>query len=189
MSVLRLKISRLNKAKSTLDAASRTCLTRRDSSAEETSSRHGLAKTDRRTVAVTLKSVDLHVLTFFASNAVVNSARSGGVLDGERSYKVKWPRPDPEGEVDRDSAFSWLAELHYSVYMVSSAIPCMLYPPFHARHCTPRFAHRRVRHGKIVENKLVCLRPLLVLSYRFFFFLSIFLFSSHCQLNYILLVC
>ncbi|KYN17266.1 hypothetical protein ALC57_10486 [Trachymyrmex cornetzi] len=114
-------------------------------------------QTDRRTVAVTLKSVDLHVLTFFASNAVVNSARSGGVLDGERSYKVKWPRPDPEGEVDRDSAFSWLAELYYSVYMVSS-IPCMLYPPFHARYYTPRFAHRRVRCGKIVENKLVCLR-------------------------------
>jgi len=102
-------------------------------------------QTDRRTVAVTLKSVDLHVLTFFASNAVVNSTQSGGVLDGERSYKVKWPRPDPEGEVDRDSAFSWLAELYYmctlygvfySVYVVPTFPRTPLHPAFCASSCS-----------------------------------------------------
>lgn len=86
-----------------------------------------------------------------------------GVLDGERSYKVKWPpRPDPRGErADRDSAFcparGTVLRCLYGVLCYSVYVPIFPRTPLNR-------AHRHARCGKIVENKLVCPRRPLVPS-------------------------
>lgn len=142
---------------------------------------------DRRTATVALKSPRISassLLSLHQMHQMQWSTRPTrpGAHGGRSSYKAKRPQPDPGG--DRDSAFatrrSSPSPARGTVLLVfiwcPSAIPCM-YLSFCARSLAlplhDHRAHRHVRCGKIVENKLVC-RPKPIPFSRAFFSLNLF---------------
>lgn len=98
--MLRLKIPRLNKAELT-----RCCLpdlsytSRFERRRDIKQARPGGDRQDGRWQSLLNRQISASLLSL---HQMQWSTRCGaarrGVLDGERSYKVKWPRPDPRGE-------------------------------------------------------------------------------------------
>lgn len=122
-----------------------------------------MAETDRRTVAVALKSADLLYFLCVKCSGQLGVAACSMVND----HRI---RPSGRGRIrgwEEEGASrpgflppAWLAEPYYGCLY---GVPCY---SVYVRRYTPRVARRRVRCGKIVENKLVCPRRPLVVSSR-----------------------